>query len=275
MAYNILDYKIGTFGGRPETGHSGPRGATRASARRPEREMHVYVYAHIYIYIYIYIHIHTYTRTYIYIYIYIYTHVYVLVGFRREMPQGAARRVASVANRTAHLHDMWQDVLGLWHLWTKTWFGPDPVRNSCCFNALNVQRTQCAQHDFLWELWKLFAQSPYCHCGFQGAWLKHYLNLKGWNSQAHREFPGMLESSNVSREMGRIGDSKSHCEWAPSPHEAGDFLSSPRVRRPADRTGLVYMYIMYVYIYIYIHTYIHTYVNILYIHVYIHIYIYT
>ena len=46
---------------------------------------------------------------------------------------------------------------------------------------------------------------------FRGLWLKHNLNLKGWNSQAHREFPGNLESTNLSREMfsREIGRSKS------------------------------------------------------------------
>ena len=43
------------------------------------------------------------------------------------------------------------------------------------------------------------AQSPYLHCGFHRVWLKHNLNFKGWNSQAHRQFPGEFESSNVSR----------------------------------------------------------------------------
>ena len=38
---------------------------------------------------------------------------------------------------------------------------------------------------------------------------QHHLNFKGWNSQAHRGFPGKFESSNVirgnvSREIGRI-----------------------------------------------------------------------
>ena len=36
----------------------------------------------------------------------------------------------------------------------------------------------------------------------------HNLDFKGWNSQAHREFPGKFESSNVgrhnvTREIGR------------------------------------------------------------------------
>ena len=30
--------------------------------------------------------------------------------------------------------------------------------------------------------------------------LKHNLNLKGWNSQAYRGFPGKFDSSNVSRD---------------------------------------------------------------------------
>ena len=48
-----------------------------------------------------------------------------------------------------------------------------------------------------------YAQSPYYHRGFQRVRLKHNLNLKGWNSQANRGFPGKFESSNVSREIGR------------------------------------------------------------------------
>ena len=57
--------------------------------------------------------------------------------------------------------------------------------------------------------YRVYAQSPYWHCGFQRVWLKHNLKFKGWNSQAHGEFPGKFESShvskdNVSREIGRI-----------------------------------------------------------------------
>ena len=42
----------------------------------------------------------------------------------------------------------------------------------------------------------------------QRVWLKQNLNIKGWNSHVHREFPGKLESSNLSmddlsREIGR------------------------------------------------------------------------
>ena len=44
--------------------------------------------------------------------------------------------------------------------------------------------------------------------------LKHNLNVKGWNSQAHREFPRNLESTNPSREiLGReIGRTESWIE---------------------------------------------------------------
>ena len=46
----------------------------------------------------------------------------------------------------------------------------------------------------------LYGQSPYKDYGFQRVWLKQNLKFKGWNSQAHREFPGKFESSNLSRD---------------------------------------------------------------------------
>ena len=51
--------------------------------------------------------------------------------------------------------------------------------------------------------------SPYWDDGSQRVWLTLDLNVKGWNSQAHREFPGKFESSNLSRdnlrrEIGRM-----------------------------------------------------------------------
>ena len=45
-----------------------------------------------------------------------------------------------------------------------------------------------------------YAQSPYLRCGFRRVWLGHNLNLKGWNSHVHRDFPGKFEWSNVSRD---------------------------------------------------------------------------
>ena len=35
---------------------------------------------------------------------------------------------------------------------------------------------------------------------FRGFWIKHNHNSKGWNSQAHRWFPGKFGSSNLSRD---------------------------------------------------------------------------
>ena len=35
---------------------------------------------------------------------------------------------------------------------------------------------------------------------FRGFALEHNLTIEGWDSQAHREFPGELEASNVSRD---------------------------------------------------------------------------
>ena len=46
-----------------------------------------------------------------------------------------------------------------------------------------------------------YSQSPYSDSGFLRVWLKLNLNIKGWNSHVHREFPGKLESSNLSREI--------------------------------------------------------------------------
>ena len=36
--------------------------------------------------------------------------------------------------------------------------------------------------------------------GMSAVLLEHHLDCKGWNSQAHREFPGKFESSNLSRD---------------------------------------------------------------------------
>ena len=36
--------------------------------------------------------------------------------------------------------------------------------------------------------------------GFQRVLLKQNLDFKGWNSQAHGEFPGEFDSSNLSRD---------------------------------------------------------------------------
>ena len=43
-------------------------------------------------------------------------------------------------------------------------------------------------------------RSQYEDYGLRRVSLKQNLNLKRWNSQAHREFPGKFESSNLSRD---------------------------------------------------------------------------
>ena len=48
---------------------------------------------------------------------------------------------------------------------------------------------------------------PLLNCGFPRVGLEHNLNLKGWNFQAHREFPGKFESGMLVGTMlvGRLG----------------------------------------------------------------------
>ena len=45
-----------------------------------------------------------------------------------------------------------------------------------------------------------YGRSPYSDSGFQRVWLKQNLDFEGWNSQAHRAFPGSFESRNLSRD---------------------------------------------------------------------------
>ena len=46
-----------------------------------------------------------------------------------------------------------------------------------------------------------YGQPPYKDPGFQRVGFKHNLKFKGWSPQAHREFSGKFESSNLSREI--------------------------------------------------------------------------
>ena len=41
--------------------------------------------------------------------------------------------------------------------------------------------------------------------GFHRAWLKHNLDVKGWNYHVHREFPGHLESTILGRDHLLVG----------------------------------------------------------------------
>ena len=122
--------------------------------------------------------------------------------------------------------------------------------------------------------------------------LKRSLHLEGWNSQAHREFPGKFESTslsrdNLSREIGRTVR-----PWPPGPSlptwsvnlRHGLNLNTASCQKFGTESChnlqtcvYIYIYIIYsyMYTYTYIHTYIHTYVYIhIHIHRCIHVYIY-
>ena len=49
------------------------------------------------------------------------------------------------------------------------------------------------------------AQSPHEDSGSQRVLIEQNLNFKGWNSQAHKKFPGKSQSSNLSRDTPSIG----------------------------------------------------------------------
>ena len=119
--------------------------------------------------------------------------------------------------------------------------------------------------------------------GFQRVWLKHNLNLKGWNFQAHRGFSGKFESSNVSgdnvsREIGR--SVTGWTDWSNTPNNAS--------RQPRLTSICMHIYIyIYTYlsiylsmslslsIYIYIYVYICTYMCVcIYIYIYVCMYMY-
>ena len=72
----------------------------------------------------------------------------------------------------------------------------------CTFSvSCIVQYVDCLYTCVWVHVW-VYGQSPYGQSpyGFQRAWLKHNLKLKGRNCQAHREFAGKFESSNLSRD---------------------------------------------------------------------------
>ena len=86
---------------------------------------------------------------------------------------------------------------------------------SCCIISYAASDAAAASATAAASDWAPgYIQSPYLHYGFLRVWLKHNLNSKGWNSQAHREFPRKFESSNlsrdnVSREIGRTSRGQS------------------------------------------------------------------
>ena len=86
---------------------------------------------------------------------------------------------------------------------------------------------------------------PPLSCAKYHSKLKHNLNLKGWNSQAHGGFPGKFESGNVSRdnasrEIGRISFKTS----LHGPHE------SQSAARHSDSSWIVKYIVLYIVYYI-------------------------
>ena len=72
-------------------------------------------------------------------------------------------------------------------------------------NTQHIQQTQ--QFGRVVQPWRArlgvragYGQSLYEDSGFQMVWLKQNLDVKGCNSQAHREPPGNSESIDLSRE---------------------------------------------------------------------------
>ena len=124
--------------------------------------MYVYMYMCMYVYIYIY----TFYAMYIYIYIYIYMHN------KNGYHDNDYSRWSSSRGREGRSPPGGPIAL----------VGPGPPGT-----LEPLQRAGCGQ-------------SPYLDSGFQRFSLKHDLNIKGWNSQAHGEFLGQFESSNLSRD---------------------------------------------------------------------------
>ena len=72
--------------------------------------------------------------------------------------------------------------------------------------------------------------------------LKQNLNVKGWKSQAHREFPGKFESSNLSRIMlvGRLGVRQSF--EAEFPGDSPYSESSPAARESEPQRSQIFVW---------------------------------
>ena len=105
-------------------------------------------------------------------------------------------------------------------------------------------------------------QSAYEDSGFQRVLLKHNHNSKGWNSQAHRGFPGKLESNvsrrNVSKEirtnqMPACGLWTQVCMlWC-----CGAHIRCPETNPNPQREDVYICVCVYIYIYVCIYIYIY------------------
>ena len=86
----------------------------------------------------------------------------------------------------------------------------DPLLRFPFSTASEVHRALCSQTELLpFSVKKGTPNLPTNIVDFRGLDSSIILILKGWNFQAHGEFPGMFESSNVSRdnlsrEIGRM-----------------------------------------------------------------------
>ena len=127
-----------------------------------------------------------------------------------------------------------------------------------------------------------YGRPPYEHYWFQRVWLKCNLKFKGWNSQAHREFPGKFDSSNVSRDnVSREIVRKWDVALSRTPAlqrrrrrlKPGGVRSQPRVDKSLHHT--VWKDDARIYIYIYTYTYNTCIYICMCVYIYIYIYIYT
>ena len=156
-------------------------------------------YMNTYLCRYIYIYIYTYTP----IWIYIYTHIHMMkmgptaTARLRQRPASTSRCAASNNNTRIPA------ILIIIPIYAQLIiYSSESLRAVLMYNTviLLIIPVYALLITIIHMLAFIYGQSPYLHCGFQGGWLQHNLNLKGWNSHAHRGFPGKFESSNVSRD---------------------------------------------------------------------------
>ena len=145
--------------------------------------MYIYVYITcVYIYIYIYIHVHN-TCMYIYMYAYMYicicVHIYISLSIYIYI--------------CIIIISIYLSLYKYLSLYIYIWSARKAV---CCSTGKLYWRD--VERNGIW--WNCYGRSLYWDSWFQRVWLNQNLNLKGWNSQAHRELLGKFESSNLSRD---------------------------------------------------------------------------
>ena len=135
------------------------------------------------LYTYIYIYISFSLSLYIYIYIYVYIYIYIYIYSER-----------------GEIHCcFWftsiQVPFGMGMALSGPGLGPFSARSGAALRRdtanLRPNHNDNNNND---------NHNYYYDCGIQRIWLKRNLNLKGWNSRAHRETSGKFELSNPSRD---------------------------------------------------------------------------